>query len=145
MYKKEIVMDTACRKINVMNKKLIAEFKEINLPTMYWSKSSLYETGEDKFDDKDQYIPMRNLVFLSYAVSIAESLKINAVYIALITQNIGFTDTSIEFIDAINKVSMMAGVQILAPYSALNKYDLIYAFIGILSLVITFLFILTPY
>lgn len=116
-------MDTACRKINVMNKKLIAEFMEIELPTLFWAKTTLYDSHISP-DDKDQYIPMRNLIFLSYAVSVAESLGVSEIYTAIIAQNIGFTDTSIEFVDTLNKVAMMAGVQILAPYAALNKYDL---------------------
>lgn len=97
--------------------KLKAEFKEIRIPTFNWSNSSLYNENIS-IDAEGQYLPMRNMVFLSYATSLAQSLCIKEVYCAFIPMPEGtyYPDTSPDFLTLFNSVSHLAGVKVIAPF-----------------------------
>lgn len=90
----------------------------ISLPPMLWSKSSV--TNKNNTDINNQYIEWRNLIFLSYAKSIAESQKIEDIYVAFLKQEEGhyYNDTSLGFLTWFNSNTDVIDVH--APF--LNKY-----------------------
>lgn len=94
-------------------KKLEYIFKEITLPPFDWSDSVL-SGGEDK----SQYIPLRNLVFISYALSYAKGIGADKIFCAFIGNFNGeyYEDTSPEFLEKINELSKIFGIEILAPF-----------------------------
>ena len=127
------------------SEKLKAEFIEINLP---WSKllaQSLLnkkqkltklkrkELKDTKKESAKYYVPARNLIFLSYAISLAESLKIskNKIYDIFVGfKNEGkesYPDTTREFVNAMNKLSKATKVKcmIKAPLIKKDKEDII--------------------
>ena len=68
------------RKCVVSNsERLGCKFHEIKLPKFEWTKGDFYSP---EFSGEGEYLEMRNMVFLSYAVSICESMKIPSIYLA---------------------------------------------------------------
>ena len=107
-------------------KKLGVSHLEITLPNMNWSHSTMFSNNENNnVSDEAQYIEWRNLIFLSYALSIAESNGAHSIYTAILKSS-GFVDTSKEFLININAISKMSGIEILAPFSEYTKIDLGY-------------------
>lgn len=94
-YKSERRCSYSCSKL------LGFRFKEITLPPFSWSNSCLTDGDSDS-----QYINWRNLVFLSYAISLAEALGAKKVFTAFIKSEDGeyFSDTSPIFCSAINEM-----------------------------------------
>lgn len=75
----------------------------------------------------NEYIPMRNLIFLSLATSYAESIGADKVYIALIDNRQGdctFYDCTEKFISDFNNVISGKGIKVLAPLIHMNKWNL---------------------
>lgn len=91
---------------------------------LHLSKISMaHSTGGclDK-DNPNPYVEMRNLVFLSHAVSLAESLKIDKVAIGFISTAGNYPDATEQFLADMNIMSLnSAGIEILAPLIHLNK------------------------
>ncbi|MBO8161097.1 MAG: 7-cyano-7-deazaguanine synthase [Thermosipho sp. (in: Bacteria)] len=107
-------------------KEVKAEHIEIKLPKFEWSNNSLYDKSLG-IDIKNQYIHMRNLIFLSYAISVAESKKINKIYSAIINARENtYSDTSIKFINAFNDFVNKFGIEFKTPFSELSKVHLGY-------------------
>jgi len=102
--------------------KLGFKLMQITLPDFYWSKSTL-RSGEIR-EDRDQYVEMRNLVFLSYAVSIAETFGIKDIYMAVLKSGLGFTDTSESFITGFNTFVNQFGITLHTPFSDMQKEEL---------------------
>lgn len=101
--------------------KLEIEHKEINIPPLDWSSSSLLSDGED------QYIELRNLIFLSYASSLAESLKIREVYSAIIDcKSNTYKDTSEDFINNAHDFFKSLDIGIYFPFMYRDKVWLAY-------------------
>lgn len=87
---------------------------EINMP---WVNTNM----EDKV-----YIPMRNLVFASYAVSLAEQRGIDEVFMAIIkNSDTPFFDCTEEFYKNLNTLIEGSNIKIQTPYIEYSKYDLI--------------------
>lgn len=82
------------RCVNKVCEKLGAHNKVITLPKFEWTNSSFYEKD---YDIKGQYLEYRNLIFLSYAISYAESIGAEKIYLATLTPQ-GYTDTSNLFL-----------------------------------------------
>lgn len=84
----------------------------ITLPTFTWSESSVVKLDRTK----SQYIEWRNLIFLSYATSLAESIGVETIFMALIDNNVTeiYKDCSPDFVDRYN--SMNLGVKVEAPF-----------------------------
>jgi len=92
--------------------KLGFKYVEMTLPDFNWCDSVL--TGGDS---ESQYIPLRNLVFLSYAMSYAQSVGATKVYCAFINPNGEYyPDTSPQFVEQLNTLSLSLGVEIVAPF-----------------------------
>lgn len=102
---------------------LDAQYIGVSLPKIYWTGSDFYNEGEFKVDK--QYLEMRNLIFLSYALSFAESVGAEKVYLAVLKSHHGYPDTSPRFINAMNEVSKIIGVSIEAPFIESDKYNLV--------------------
>lgn len=66
---------------------------------------------------------MRNLIFLSYAISMAESLNADVITMALLKSH-GYVDTSPEFIELMKEICKLIGVDFQTPYSGCDKYDI---------------------
>lgn len=95
----------------------------IDLPVMSWTKSNFYNKGF--ISTTSQELELRNLIFLSYALSYAQSSHITEVYMATLKSH-GYTDTSEMFFKGIN--DMLEGVdsevKVLTPFDTFEKEDL---------------------
>ena len=93
---------------------------EIKLPTLTWSSSDFYNDG---FSGANEYLEMRNLIFLSYALSFCESQGCSHLYLAVL-KSLGYYDTSEAFIEKVNSIANDIGVHIVTPFSKAEKLDL---------------------
>lgn len=108
--------------VNKVCEKLGANNKVIKLPKIDWTKGNFFERGEE--DIQSQYLEYRNLIFLSYALSYAESIGANKIYLALLNHN-DYPDTTIEFLRGLNSFcEPQSGISIDAPFIFDNKYRL---------------------
>ena len=126
-------------------KNLNAEFIEIKL---FWpeilsqsllnKKQKLIEVKRSELKDTKSessrfYVPARNLIFLSYAISFADALKIskNEIYNIFIGfKNEGkesYPDTTKEFVSIMNKLQniLKEKSRIIAPFIKKDKEDII--------------------
>lgn len=113
--------DSKCAKDNADN--LGAIHHEVNLPKFEWSKSSFYE--EDSNEYKSQYLEMRNVIFISYALSLAESIGATSIYAAILG-NGNYKDTSAPFLERMKSLCEVLGVSFETPYAQFEKPDLFY-------------------
>lgn len=69
---------------------------------------------------QEQYIPMRNMVFLSIAVAFAEKNGFKEIFLALIDPQLpkeeNYPDCTIEFIDGLNYAIADTGIMIYTPF-----------------------------
>jgi 7-cyano-7-deazaguanine synthase len=87
---------------------------EINFP---YSKSSCIKEAGDNL-----YVEMRNLVFMSYAVSYAQSIEADIIAVGFIKVPVGYPDTSEQFISDFNLMSFNStGIEAKAPLMKLDK------------------------
>lgn len=74
------------------------------------------------------YVPMRNLIFLSYALSYAERVGADAIYCAFVYEyGEYYKDTSPQFVEKINKIAESIGVEVKAPFIYTTKEDALLA------------------
>lgn len=100
-------VNKVCEKVGAVN-------KVIQLPPIDWTQSKFFNDGE--YTASNQYLEYRNLIFLSYALSYAEAIGADKVYLALIN-NSQYPDTSLEFLQGLNSFSEPAsGISIDAPF-----------------------------
>jgi len=93
----------------------VQEHKFLDIPLSEIGKSSLLEGGEDipKHHEEEigeeipsTYVPARNIIFLSYALSYAESVDADAIYIGATARDYsGYPDCRPEFYDAFEKMA----------------------------------------
>jgi 7-cyano-7-deazaguanine synthase in queuosine biosynthesis len=98
------------------------EFVEVTIPRFNWSINDIYSKSY-KGEGTD-YLEMRNLVFLSYAVSFCESVDADSIYLAFISTPRDFKDTSEDFINRFNSIAEISGVKVYTPLKSLYKQDL---------------------
>ena len=111
-YKEELLCASkVCEKLDL-------NLQIIELPKMTWSNSGLLK------DTVEVYLEMRNMIFLSYAVSYAESIGVKEIYVAFI-EPLGYYDTTYEFLENMNKVIEGLGIEIIAPLHRVSKEGLI--------------------
>ena len=73
-------------------------------------------------DGTNPYVEMRNLIFLSYAISVAEAKGIDLVAVGFISVPAGYPDTTEQFIHDINNLALNAsGIGVVAPLHHLDK------------------------
>lgn len=81
-------------------------------------------TNAKNMDNNNVYVEMRNLIFLSNAISLAESLKINKVAIGLITNTHYYPDSTPDFINQMDDLAINSlGISVEAPLMNLEKQD----------------------
>lgn len=99
-----------------------AVHKVINLPKIDWTKSEFFKSeGHSK---ESQYLEYRNLIFLSYALSYAESIGAKKIYVAFLNHN-DYPDNSFEFLQGLNSFCYPAsGIVIDAPFIYDDKFRL---------------------
>lgn len=93
------------------------------LPKIAWSQSVMLG-GESSGDShKDEYIEMRNLIFVSYAISYAEAKGINEIQCGFIG-DATYPDANPLFIDMMNLVSLQTiNASLTAPYGFMEKEE----------------------
>lgn len=100
--------------VNKVCEKLGAVNKVIQLPKIDWTQSNFF--GSTEKSKESQYLEYRNLIFLSYALSYAEAIGAEKVYLALIN-NSGYPDTTVEFLQGLNSFCEPASnIVIDAPF-----------------------------
>lgn len=102
-------VNKVCEKLNIPN-------KVIELPPFNWSNSNFFDSNN--FDLSTQYVEYRNLIFISYAISYAESIGADRVFVAFLNQW-DYPDTTPEFIQGLNFLSEKISVE--APFHYNNK------------------------
>lgn len=103
-----------------VSKKVGAKHIDVVLPKFNWSKSSVLEENGD-----NEYIEMRNLIFISYAVSYAQANGINKIALAYL-ENGSFADTKPEFIDNMNTMLQDIGIELITPFASYSKLEVGY-------------------
>lgn len=97
--------------------KLNVKHMEVEIAPISWSNSAMYSKGNA------EYLEMRNLIFLSYATSIAERVKATDIYMAVLYGGT-YSDTKPEFIEAYNKLLNVNGMNLVTPFIEDNKFTL---------------------
>jgi 7-cyano-7-deazaguanine synthase len=106
---------------------------KINFP---WKGSALLDKNIDipkKISNKvpATYVPARNIIFLSFALSFAESIQARAIFIGAHAQDYsGYPDCRPEFFEAFIKMAKVGtvkgnSIKILAPLLNKNKAEII--------------------
>lgn len=109
-------VDNVCQKLGVVN-------KTVTLPKIDWTANNFYkETNEFQ----SQYLEYRNLIFLAYALSYAESIGACEIYLATLKSH-GYADTSEGFFNGINHFSEpLSNIKVVTPFATYEKEDLVY-------------------
>lgn len=101
--------------VNKVCEKCGAVNKIIQLPVIDWTTGEFFKEGEFNIDS--QYLEYRNLIFLSYALSYAEAIGADKIYLATL-KGAGYTDTSEIFFQGLNSFSVpLSGISIERPFS----------------------------
>ena len=113
-------------------KQLNSQFIEITLPRMSYSNNKPLKITSLKDTSKESakfYIPARNLIFLSHAISLAEKLRIKHLYTGFKHEGKEhYPDTTQEFLNQLNKLSSITTKikpKIIAPLIKKDKEDII--------------------
>ncbi len=111
-----------------------AQYETVKI-TLPWSKSSLTSRLKkipEKFSKNipSTYVAGRNIIFLSYAVSFAASLKAKAIFIGAHTQDYpGYPDCRINFLRSFSRAANLgvaeAGINFFYPLIGMNKKEII--------------------
>ncbi len=110
-------VDKVCEKLDLIS-------KVIELPKIDWTKRDFY-SGKGK-DLSSGYLEYRNLIFLSYAISYAESIGAKEIYTAILKGGI-YTDTNPLFFKGLNSfLEPNSGIKIITPFDNLTKVDITY-------------------
>lgn len=97
--------------------KLNHKWEKICIPKFSWSDSVL--TGGD---NESQYVPLRNLVFISYALSYAKAIGATKIFCAFINPlDEYYEDTSPLFVDKVNSLAETFGIKVEAPFVTYTK------------------------
>ena len=117
--------------LEVLPRQLLSHVKVVNIIDIFKDSNSRMIKEPDLWIDdvtaNDLYLPYRNLLFLSIASSIAQTLEIKDVYSAFINSNHAKEiDCSKEFFDQLSEMLVEYGsVQINMPFRELTKADVI--------------------
>lgn len=95
-------------------------FHEVTLPKFEWTRSSFYSP---EFSGDKEYLEMRNMVFISYALSFCESLGCDFLYMATL-KSLGYYDTSESFLSKIRGIAKDKGITLETPFSEFEKASL---------------------
>lgn len=101
--------------------KLGCEFHSIAIPKFSWTNSQFYFS--EFSGSENECLEMRNMVFISYALSLCQSLKAESLYMAVL-KSWGYYDTSEPFLNKIRAISLDIGVSFEAPFCDTDKWGL---------------------
>lgn len=108
-------VDKVCEKLGAVN-------KIIDLPKFDWTTGNFYKEG---YDYDTQYVEYRNLVFIAYALSYAESIGAKEIFIAIF--DAPYSDTNSTFIEGINSFSVVnSDIVVVTPFMDMTKDILFY-------------------
>lgn len=109
-------VNKVCERLNIPN---IC----IELPPISWTSRDFYKESNNY---GSQYLEYRNLIFLSYALSYAESIGAEKIYLATL-KGLHYPDTSEVFFEGLNHFSKpLSNIEVVAPFSQYEKIDLVY-------------------
>lgn len=101
-----------CKKLN------ITKIEDVKLNINWSSGGCLVE------DNEDMYIEMRNLIFLSNAISYAQAKGIKSIAVGFIGGEGDYDDTTEQFLYDLNTLSInTTGILIKAPLKLYNKSE----------------------
>lgn len=107
------------RCVNKVCQELGAKNVVIELPRMPWTKSDFFKKGVESTSE-GQYLEYRNLIFMSYAISYAESIGAPWVSLALVNGN-EYVDTTPTFVDGLSLIASQSNIGIFTPFLEHNK------------------------
>lgn len=100
------------------------EHIEIEIPKINWSNSSLYTSKGASLNE--QYLEMRNVIFLSYALSLAESKGANSIAMAILKDGT-YADTSLTYLENTREwLSSTFDIELYTPFADMDKYGVGY-------------------
>lgn len=95
---------------------------KIDLPRFSWTSGEFYSP---EFSGSSEYLEMRNLVFIAYALSLCESTGISSLYMATL-KSLGYYDTSESFLSKVSAIAEDKGIKFITPFSQIEKGQLAY-------------------
>ena len=107
-------IEKVCAKVNATN-------YHITLPKFSWTKGKFYDT---EYEYEAKYLEYRNMVFIAYAVSYAESIGADKIYVATLMGALCYKDNSMNFYIGINTAISESKINVIAPFSGYIKEDL---------------------
>ncbi len=86
-----------------------------------------YESDKLPEGQVNAYVPFRNMLFIVMALCLAETMKVNEIYIAINSDdNYNFWDCRVDFIEKINAIAILnSSIQIKTPFINLTKIEVI--------------------
>lgn len=112
-YNQTKCVEKVCKKFGLIDKRII-------LPNFNWTRSNFYDIN----NKENTYLEYRNLIFLSFAISYAESIGAEEIYMALLMQT--YKDCSPLFITNMNYLIEESGITIKTPFIEHHKEFLRY-------------------
>lgn len=109
--------------IDRLNMDRDADINLIRVPLqLNWSKSGMLN-GEINND----YVEMRNLIFLSYALSYAQANGYKNIAIGLTNDylTVSYPDNSKEFADNFRRIANSVGIELLTPFIDWDKLEIV--------------------
>jgi 7-cyano-7-deazaguanine synthase len=114
----------------------VKEHKIVDLAPSLFASSALvnreidittYRNHNSHEGPVNAYVPFRNLIFISCALSMAESLQIDAIYLACNNDDkLNFWDCRQEFFHKINEITgANSSIQIHTPFLDFSKKDVV--------------------
>ncbi|MEO0224976.1 MAG: 7-cyano-7-deazaguanine synthase QueC [candidate division WOR-3 bacterium] len=117
--------------LNVIEHKIvdISFLKELKSSALINKNLDIPKWEEAQKEMPITYVPFRNLIFLSIALSYAEDNSLDEVYYAAQRQDyIGYWDCREDFVNALNKITELnpkTKIKVLAPFINLRKSEII--------------------
>lgn len=112
---KNLELERECSRKFADKHKLKHYEMDISIP---WTKSSM--CGNDTGDKFVEYVELRNVIFLSYAMSLAESIGADEIYSALIA-NGTYADTTEKFVEDTKKYMENFNISFETPFINCEK------------------------
>lgn len=91
------------------------------IPKISWSKLNFYSVEDNSYER--QYLEMRNLIFISYAMSMAEAIEAKHILMAILKGG-KYPDTSPKFISIIRQLCKEVGIGFETPFIDYDKSEL---------------------
>lgn len=104
-------------------------FEEIKLPPMSWTSSDFFKgiPAVDQETVDGEYLEWRNLIFLSYALSMAQAYKAEFISLAIIRMGgnkTPYPDSCLEFLRKFRDICSLTNVDLEVPFATYYKEEL---------------------